>query len=205
MSGAISDGWCSVERDVLRVYSCRHGTADVPGHCTFSVFLSGCSGGCSYCFSKELWDRRSGCRQWNHVRERLWVNRWFTEYVCFTGGDALAQPLEAYAIALKEAGFKVAVHATPIHPSRLERMVGAGMVDNVHLSLYTTDAKPHMRDRTLASRSVVALRDSGVDYTLNVTTTRRTEHEVPELREFVATLTDVPLGTTRALRPELMT
>lgn len=158
---------------------------DWPHVQAFTLNIPGCHMGCSFCFAKDLWEHPSNVMTWQEVRWVLESRHHMSDHAVVLGGaDPLAQPiakLRSSCRTLRKGGFRVAILATPRHPASLRKLLEEGLLDYVHMSLLTTDSKYPSRSDRLAKSSMTVLRDSGVEYMLNVTVTDRTRGEVAAL------------------------
>lgn len=189
----------------LRVYSVSQPTStDYPGHYAIVANLAGCHIGCEYCFSRELWSRDSGLLGWEHIVANCADYRNMIDSVVWSGGDALAQPIEPFLEEVHRRHLLNRVFVTPNHVARLRRCLERGLVDSVHYSV-----KPSTVPGTTWAKQEATLRELArhpeVDTALELVYTRADEPEISDLLGRVAAvLPDHEVTLTRALNPDYL-
>ncbi len=99
-------------------------TVDYPGHQSAVLFCAGCPWRCAYCHNSHLWLPRADV-SWASVQAFLARRRGLLDAVVISGGEPLAQagPVASALAAIREAGFKTALHTAGVAPHRLAKLL----------------------------------------------------------------------------------
>ena len=112
-------------------------TIDFPGQLAAVVFLQGCAWRCPYCQNQHLLAVDEAADDWEMLRTFLEKRQGLLDGVVFSGGEPLLQSGLSEAIsAVKDMGFKVALHTSGGNPQRLARCLP--LLDWVGLDIKTT-------------------------------------------------------------------
>jgi pyruvate formate lyase activating enzyme len=100
-------------------------STDWPGELCAVVFCQGCPWRCGYCHNPELLPlRNDGGVPWADVQAFLARRHGLLDGVVFSGGEPLAQPgLAAAVAAVREQGFRVGLHTGGAYPRRLAQVL----------------------------------------------------------------------------------
>jgi pyruvate formate lyase activating enzyme len=100
-------------------------STDWPGELCAVVFCQGCPWRCGYCHNPGLLPaRRDGGIPWADVQAFLARRRGLLDGVVFSGGEPLAQPGLAAAMAdVREQGFRVGLHTGGAYPRRFAQVL----------------------------------------------------------------------------------
>ncbi|WP_176085200.1 anaerobic ribonucleoside-triphosphate reductase activating protein [Martelella sp. HB161492] len=147
---------------------------DWPEQIVATVFLQGCPWRCPYCHNPDLLPAGREARlSWDDVLGFLERRRGLLDGVVFSGGEPTAQAgLEAAIGDVRQRGFRVGLHTAGPYPDRLKRLLP--LIDWVGLDIkapfddYETITQVP-RSGEKARRSLMALLESGVDYSLRTT------------------------------------
>ncbi|NQZ52623.1 MAG: anaerobic ribonucleoside-triphosphate reductase activating protein [Piscirickettsiaceae bacterium] len=148
-------------------------TIDFPGHLAAVVFLQGCAWRCAYCQNPHLLKVDEAADDWEMLRCFLEKRRGLLDGVVFSGGEPLLQSGLSEAIAaVKDMGFKVALHTAGGNPQRLSRCLP--LLDWVGLDVKTTftnyaDLTGIEGSGKKVRESLKLLLESGIDYEVRTT------------------------------------
>jgi anaerobic ribonucleoside-triphosphate reductase activating protein len=149
-------------------------TADYPDHLSAVVFCQGCPWRCAYCHNPHLMPRRSDAEiGWPKVLAFLERRRELLDAVVFSGGEPTLQPALPDAVqAVKEMGYRIALHTAGIDPRRLAQVLP--FVDWVGMDIKTdfrryTGVTGVPRSGEKAQRSVEIILASGVAHEFRTT------------------------------------
>ena len=167
-------------------------TIDFPGHLAAVVFLQGCSWRCSYCHNPHLLEVKKDGDDWEMLRLFLESRRGFLDGVVLSGGEPLLQSgLTDTISAIKEMGFKVALHTAGAIPERLEQILS--MLDWIGLDIKTSFASYSQitgiaGSGDKAQESLAMVVANGIDYEVRTTVdpTFFTRNTVVDLAETLA-------------------
>jgi pyruvate formate lyase activating enzyme len=143
-------------------------STDWPGELCAVVFCQGCPWRCGYCHNPGLLPaRRDGGVPWADVQAFLARRRGLLDGVVFSGGEPLAQPGLAAAMAsVRAQGFRVGLHTGGAYPQRLAQVLP--LLDWVGFDIKApfdeyplVTAVPGSGDQALASARLLI--QSGVD------------------------------------------
>lgn len=99
-------------------------TIDFPGKLAAVLFCQGCPWRCAYCHNPHLLRFGSGACAWEEALDFLQRRRGLLEAVVFSGGEPLAQPALAQALAqTRDQGFAVGLHTGGVAPRRFARVL----------------------------------------------------------------------------------
>jgi len=100
-------------------------TCDWPGELVATVFTQGCPWDCAYCHNPHLLPPEAdGQTAWEDVLAFLDTRRGLLDGVVFSGGEPLAQPALAEAIAqVRARGFAIGLHTNGVSPERLDAVL----------------------------------------------------------------------------------
>lgn len=99
-------------------------TIDYPGCLSAVLFLQGCPLKCPFCHNPNLQPFDSAAMSFDEVLEFLKTRRNLLDAVVLSGGEPLAHSCILELIrALKQYGFKIAVHTSGIFPERLKEIL----------------------------------------------------------------------------------
>ncbi|HMA30870.1 MAG TPA: anaerobic ribonucleoside-triphosphate reductase activating protein [Casimicrobiaceae bacterium] len=143
-------------------------STDWPGELCAVVFCQGCPWRCGYCHNPALLPaRRDGGIAWADIEAFLARRRGLLDGVVFSGGEPLAQPGLAAAMASARAqGFRVGLHTGGAYPRRFAQVLP--LLDWVGFDIKApfdeyplVTAVPGSGDQALASARLLI--ESGVD------------------------------------------
>lgn len=147
---------------------------DFPGQLAAVLFCQGCCWDCAYCHNQHLLPVSTPptiC--WQEVIDFLQARQGFLDGVVFSGGEPLIQAELLDAIkAIRQLGFKTALHTAGTSPQRLQRVLP--YLDWVGFDIKAAFADyekvTEVPDSGLkAEQSLKLLLDSGVAYELRTT------------------------------------
>ena len=100
-------------------------STDWPGELCAVVFCQGCPWRCGYCHNPGLLPVRSDSGiPWPDVQAFLGRRRGLLDGVVFSGGEPLAQPALAAAMAsVRQQGFRIGLHTGGAYPRRLAQVL----------------------------------------------------------------------------------
>ena len=142
--------------------------SDWPGELCAVVFCQGCPWRCGYCHNPGLLSVHGAAAiPWSEVEAFLARRRGLLDGVVFSGGEPLAQPALAAAMAsVREQGFRIGLHTGGAYPRRFARLlplldwvgfdVKAPFDDYVRVTTVEGSGNP-------ALASAKALIESGID------------------------------------------
>lgn len=151
-------------------------TVEWEGHLAAVLFLQGCPWRCRYCHNSPLVSTRTKkVRPWTEVWSFLQERQGFVDAVVFSGGEPTAQAaLPAALRAVKDLGYKVALHTNGYNTAALTRALATGAVDFVAMDLKAPFARYEEITRAggsgrKAQRSATAIIQSGIEYEFRTT------------------------------------
>jgi pyruvate formate lyase activating enzyme len=150
---------------------------DFPGYIASTIFLPGCSFRCPYCHNGDLVVRPETLAD---VPLDLFIafldsRKDWLEGICVSGGEPLLHPeIEGLLAVIKERNLLVKIDTNGTQPDRLEKMIGAGLVDWIAM-----DAKAPLEryaevvrapvDPVDIARSAEIVRKSGLNHIFRTT------------------------------------
>ncbi len=149
-------------------------TIDFPRHLAAVVFFKGCPLKCPFCHNPSLQAMDDkGEMTWADVLSFLSTRKGKLDGLVLSGGEPLMQPdILSHAKAVKEMGFKVAVHTSGVYPEKLAELMP--YVDWVGLDIKapwdkyeTLCGRQGMTERI--QKSLAILIRSGKDYECRTT------------------------------------
>ena len=147
---------------------------DFPGCLAAVVFFRGCPLRCPFCHNPELQDFPGPAGQsWDEIMDFLRVRTKRLDGVVFSGGEPLmSSEIIEKAKAVKELGFKLAIHTSGVYPERLREMLP--LIDWVGLDIKAPWDKyeelcgrPNMVEQVKESLKILV--ESGVDFEARTT------------------------------------
>ncbi len=143
-------------------------TIDFPEKLAAVVFFQGCPLKCPFCHNPDLqiFDKK-GLIEWSEVLSFLKERRKRLDGVVLSGGEPLMQPDILMAItAIKELGFKVAIHTAGVYPEKMKQLLP--LIDWVGLDIKAPKEKYHiLSGRENISKSVFETLDILASSTLD--------------------------------------
>lgn len=147
---------------------------DFPGCLATVVFFQGCPLRCPFCHNPELQAFPGTAGQpWEEVLEFLKGRTKRLDGVVFSGGEPLmSDEIIEKAKAVKDLGFKLAIHTSGVYPERLREMLS--LIDWVGLDIKAPwekyeelTGRPNMAEQV--QKSLQILVDSGLDFEARTT------------------------------------
>ena len=147
---------------------------DFPGCLAAVLFFQGCPLRCPFCHNPELQPFPGPTGQkWEEIMEFLRGRIKRLDGVVFSGGEPLMAPEVVEKIqAVKELGFKVAIHTSGVYPERLKEILP--FIDWVGLDIKAPwdkyeelTGRPNMVEQV--QKSLQILVESGVDFEARTT------------------------------------
>ena len=151
---------------------------DYPGNVACTVFTGGCDFRCPFCHNAPLVlpERLADDSSEEEVMALLQKRKGVLDGVAVTGGEPLMHDdIDAFLEKIKNLGYKIKLDTNGSFPQRLERIVGAGLVDRVAMDIKNS---PEEYGRTIGvpgfdispiERSKNFLMSCGVDYEFRTT------------------------------------
>ena len=151
---------------------------DYPGAVACTVFTGGCDFRCPFCHNAPLVlpERLAEDTNEDEVLAFLQKRRGILDGVAVTGGEPLMHDdIDGFLEKIKNLGYKIKLDTNGSFPQRLERIVGAGLVDRVAMDIKNS---PEEYGRTIGvpgfdispiERSKNFLMSCGVDYEFRTT------------------------------------
>lgn len=110
----------------------RTSTVDFPGFLAAVVFVPGCNFSCFYCHNRRLLEPGGEQIAPEELMGFLNRRRGLLEGIVITGGEPLLQPeLPDFIRQLKSMGYKVKLDTNGSRPLMLQRLLSAGLLDQV--------------------------------------------------------------------------
>ena len=111
---------------------------DFPGFISSTVFLGGCNFRCPYCHNRDLVlnPEKLPTFPLDSFLGYLDSRKGWLEGICVTGGEPLLHDdLEDFLDLLKERGLLVKIDTNGSFPSKLERLIQKGLVDQIAMDV----------------------------------------------------------------------
>jgi pyruvate formate lyase activating enzyme len=152
---------------------------DWPGKISAVLFLPGCNFRCPFCHNHPLLfhPEQYASIPLEAVLERLDDFLGWVDGICLTGGEpTLHRDLPALIRAVRDRGFAVKLDTNGSQPDLLERLIGDGAVDCIHMDVKAPlDPFSYRRatgtsvDLDLINRSIALLKAGAVEYAFRMT------------------------------------
>jgi pyruvate formate lyase activating enzyme len=155
----------------------KFASRDFPGHISATVFLGGCNFRCPFCHNASLVLAPDSLQTLplDIFLSFLDGRRDWLEAVCISGGEPLLhEDLETLVQVVRERGLRVKLDTNGSFPSRLDKLLRAGLVDWVAMDIKAPLERYREVTRVEAdveavARSIDLLRLSGVRTTFRTT------------------------------------